>query len=115
MLISHLIANEYTAEAEEKRQYEISFIKNASDEIKKLLGIIDDKETRKQAEKLYDALYSSPVKSHPNLIQMEERIIRSITELVYAIAANDKEQTASLLSMLLSAVNERNARLKLLN
>lgn len=115
ILISNLIANERTAEAEEKRRYEISYVKNASMKVKSISKGIADKEVRRNVEKVYDALYTSPVKSHPNLEQMENRILSLINELEGEIATGSKDEIISLANSLLSAVNERNMRLKSLN
>jgi hypothetical protein len=115
MLISHMIANEYTADTEEKRQYQIEYVKNASAKLKGLLESIDDKEMKKKVERVYDAFYSSPVKSHPNLAQAESEILISINELGDVVSAGNKDRTISLANSLLIAINERNRRLKMLN
>lgn len=115
ILISHMIASERTADAEEKRQYEISYVKDASEKLKSLLEDIIDKEAKKKVERVYDAIYSSPVKSHSNLAQMENRILQSIVELDEAVSAGNKDTIISMANSLLGAVNERNMRLKTLN
>ena len=112
VLVANMIANEYTGNAEEERQPQIAFIKNASAQLKGLLENIDDKETKKAVEKVYDSLYSSPVKSHPNLAQMENRILQSIKELEYTVSTEDKDNIISSANLLLMTVNERNSRLK---
>jgi hypothetical protein len=114
-LISSMIANEHTADAEEKRQYQIEYVKDASAKIKSIAGRINDKGTKKKVEKVYDAIHSSPVKSHPNLAQMESRILLSINKLDDAVSGENKESIISLADSLLAAINERNSRLKKLN
>jgi signal transduction histidine kinase len=115
ILISHMIANEHTADAEEKRHSQIAYVKDASTKLKGLLENISDKEAKKKAEKVYDVIYSSPVKSHTDLIQMEERILASIDELENAVSTGNKGSIISLANTLLSVVNERNMRLRNLN
>ena len=115
IFISNMIANEKTADVEEKRQHQINYVKEASAKIKNLSDRIRDKETKKKVEKVYDALYSSPVKSHPDLSQIENRILLSINDLDTAASAGNKERMISLADSLLTAVNERNTRLKTLN
>jgi hypothetical protein len=115
IFISHLIANEHTADAEEKRQYQIAYVKDASIKLKSLLESISDKETKKKVEKVYDTIYSSSAKSHVNLAEIENRILQSINELEDAVSVNNKERIISLANMLLSDVNERNMRLRNLN
>ncbi|MCL2054365.1 MAG: hypothetical protein FWG90_08055 [Oscillospiraceae bacterium] len=108
IVVANMIANERTAEAEEKRQHQIAYVKEASVKIKGLLDKIDGKEERKIVTRVYDAIYSSPVKSHPNLIEIENRIIRSINELEHAVATGNKDDIISLANSLLPTINERN-------
>ena len=92
LLVTHMLANEWTADAEKERQVHISFIKDASAKMKGLVDSVSDKEVRKKVERVYDSLYSSPVKSHPELTSAEERILRSIRTLESAIAAGDRDE-----------------------
>jgi len=115
LLISNMIANEHTAEAIEKREHEIFYIKNAAAQLKKLLNIVTDREIKKNIERVYDVFYSSPVKSHPNVAQIEDNIARTINELEEAVMTKNKEKIISLSSSLLAAVSERNMLLKTLH
>ena len=115
LLVSHMIANEHTADAEEKRQFQIAYVKDVSEKLKGLLERISDKELKKKIESVYDAVYSSPVKSHPDLAQMEYSILQSVNELEDEISAGKKENIIFLANTLLSAVNERNLRLRNMN
>ena len=112
ILISNMIANEHTADAEEKRQYDISYVKDASARLKGLLDDVIDKEAKRRVERVYDAVYSSPVKSHSSLAQIENHILLSINELDEAISAGNKEQILSAADSLLIAVNKRNTQLR---
>jgi len=112
MLVSHLLSNEYTADTEEKRQVQIAYVKNASVKLKSLLEIVGDKEAKKKVERVYDAISTSPVKSHPNLAQTENRILQSVNDLERAIVEGDKEGIVSVANSLLLSVNERNNLLK---
>ena len=114
-LIANVIANERTAGAEAKRQVAISFIKDASAKLKGLLESIDDKEVKKKVEQVYDALYSSPVKSHPDLEQIETRILQSIYTLEEAIVAGNKDGIIFLAGSLETMIDERNRQLKMYN
>ena len=115
MLIANMIANEHTANAEVERLNQIEYVKDASARIKRMVEQINDKETKKKVEKVYDEIHSSPVKSHPDLAQMESHILLSINDLDDAISKENKESIISLASSLLAAINERNSRLKTLN
>ena len=111
-LISNMISNESTAKSEEMRSIQINYVKNASTKLKSLLDSIDDRAVKKKLERVYDSFYSSPVKSHPNLVEIENRILLSINELGEAISIGDGDRIASFADSLLTAVNERNTQLK---
>ena len=115
VLISNMIANEATADAEEKRQFHIEYVKEASAKTKGLADRVTDRKIKKKIERVYDAIHSSPVKSHPNLAQMESGILQAICKLEDAISDEDNESINSLAASLLADINERNIRLKLLN
>jgi hypothetical protein len=111
ILVSNMIANEHTADAEEIRQSQVDYVKRASAELKSVLEQITDKEAKKKVEKVYDALYSSPVKSRPDLAQTESQILMSIGALKNAAATGENENIISLSEFLLAAVNGRNRQL----
>ena len=115
ILVSNMLANEYTADAEEKRQPQIAYVKDASAKLKSLLENINDKEAKRKVERVYDAVYSSPIKSHPNLTDLESRILQSINELEQTISTGNKEHIISAANFLLSSINERNNLLKSLH
>jgi len=112
VLISNMIANEHTADTEEKSQSQIAFVKDASIKIKGLLELISDKETKKKVEQVYDTIYSSPVKTHPNLEQVEKRILQSINDIELAVTTENKDEIISISKSLLLSINERNNLLK---
>jgi len=115
VLISNKIANEWTAESEEKRQPQISYIKNASIKVKSLMERISDKEAKRTVERVYDILYTSPVKTHPDLESVEHHILQSIVALDDAVVAGDRDRIVALAEDLESMVTERNMRLRAYN
>ena len=112
VLLLHMIANETTAKAEKKRQYQIEYVKDASAKLKILLDRITDKEVKKTIERVYDAVYSSPVKSHPELMQIENHILQYINELEDIVSTGNKSKIVSLANTVLNMVNERNTSLR---
>jgi len=114
-LVSHLIANERTADAEEKRAVEIAYVKTASIKLKGMLDRVEDPEAAKKVEKVYDTVYSSPTKSDPSLEQQENFILQSIGQLEMAVIAGNAEHISSLADSLLISVNERNNQLQVIN
>jgi len=115
VLVTNMIANESTADAEEERQSQIDYIKKASARLEILVKNAKDGEIKKKLEKVYDEFCSSPVKSHPSLQQMEKRIMESIEEFEDVVASGNKEKIFSLSDTLLGTIKERNTRLKNLN
>jgi hypothetical protein len=115
ILISNMIANEHTADSEEKRKLQIDYVKQASAELKSIMDRITDKDARRKVEKVYDALYSSPAKSHPNVAQAESRILASIGLLKSAVLSGEKNEIVLMVDQLLIAIDERNRQLKMFN
>ena len=115
VLISNMKANEKTADAEERHQYQISYIKDASAKLKIILESLNDKNIKKRIEQVYDILSSSPVKSHPDLIQIENRIIQLINDLDAETSTGDTAKIIEMTNALMNAVNERKILLRTLN
>lgn len=115
ILISNMIANEHTANVEEKRQSQISFIKDSSVKLKNLMENTNDKSIKMKIEKVYDIISSSPVKSHRELMEVEYNIFQGINDLEDVINDNNKEKIITITDSLLTSVNERNMQLKTLN
>lgn len=114
VLFAHMIANEHTAESEEKRQSQVSYIKKSSAELQGVLESIVDKEVKKKIERVYNELNSSPIKSHPNLELQESQILILISDLADSVSSGCKDKTISLADLLHTAINERNRHLKAL-
>jgi len=123
VLIVTLIANEKTADAEEKRESEIAYVKDASVKLKGLSDNVQDRAAKRQVERVFDAVYSSPVKSHPDLAELETKILTSISGLEDAVYEEITEENADEVNKkiidsataLLKMVNERNEQLKTRN
>ena len=115
ILLVNMIANEKTADAEVKRQFQIAYVKDASAKLSLLKDKVSDKDLKKKVEKVYDAVYTSPIKSHPEIAQLESKILQSINELENAIMAEDTDAITTITDSLHGAITERNTRLKLFN
>lgn len=114
LLISNLIANEYTADSIEKHESEISYIKDAASRIKILLDKSSDKKANKEIEKAYDLIHSSPSKSHRSVEILEMEIKNIISELENAVTNDNVDEILQLTKKIISTTEERNRRLKLL-
>lgn len=112
LMMSNMIANERTAEAEEKRQYEIDYVKKAAAELASIMSGISDGDTRREIEKVHDAISTSPVKSHPSVLSLETQLLAGIAILRSVIRANKRESIIAQSDTLLTMINERNRQLK---
>jgi hypothetical protein len=110
-----MLANERTGVAEEQRQLEIAYVKDASKMLKRLMDKTHDKEIKKRIEVVYDIVYSSPVKSHPSVVENEERILQLISEFEDNIMIENNNCIVGIVNTLLNEVNERNRLLKTLS
>jgi len=111
-IVSNMFANEHTADAEEKRQPQIDYVKKASAQLKGVLERVADKNAKKKVERAYDTLSSSPVKSHPDLASLEDRILKFIHALENAVSAENSDTIIALAGSLETAIHERNRQLK---
>jgi signal transduction histidine kinase len=112
IFISHLIANEHTSDAIESRQKNIDFVKKYSSEINSIMNHCNDITDKKNIEKIYDALYTSPVRSNVQVIEVENDIINYINDLRNAVYSNKREAMINIVNELLNMVDERNRILK---
>ena len=115
ILVANMIANEHTAEVEEKRQSEIAYIKDASSKLKILLESISHTDTKKIVERVYDTINSSPVKSNPKAQDIEVCIIEFSNKLESAVRLENNESIISISNNLLDLINKRNNLLQSLN
>ena len=115
LLIANMIANERTAEAEEKQQAQVEYVKNSSSALQGLIDNIEDEDTKKAVRNVCDVLASSPVKSHPKLAPLETQIMKTVTDFSQEVADGNNEKIIALADDLLKQINERNRQLQLLN
>lgn len=115
MLISNLIANEYTADSVERHQDEVAYIKNAASRVKILMGKASDKKANKEIEKAYDILHSSPSRSVATVKLLEEEIKNKVTELEDAVAAGKTAAIITIAGEIVAKTEERNRKLKMYN
>ena len=115
LLISNMLANEGTAEAEEKRQFEIDYVKKTAAELASLMNGMNDGDARRKVETLYDAISVSPVKSHPSVLSLESQFLAGIANLRGAIRANKRESIIAQSEALLTVITERNRQLKFIH
>lgn len=115
MLISHMIANESTADSIERHEMELRYVKDASSKLKGIMDSISDKQLRKKVEKLYDLLHSSPAKSNNSVRDYELTVLELIDALEGSIDRNDIQAAEAIISKIERNANERNRYLKYRN
>lgn len=114
-LLSNLIANEHTAEAIEKREAELVYVKESSSYLKSILNKISDKTLYRKVEMVYDLIHGSPVKSSISVYEHEQEVTKQIQKLDLAVSRSDKESIVSISDKILNLAEERNRILKLRN
>lgn len=113
ILISHLLANESTADSVERREEEVSYIKTAASRVKALIGKLDNKKANKEVEKVYDLLHSSPTRTISSAHSLEMEIKNKISELEGVVATKDNDAVIALAGELLQTIEERNHKIRL--
>ena len=112
ILLSHLLANESTADSLERREEEVSYIKSASSRLKYLIGKLDSKKANREIEKVYDLLHASPTRTIASVHFLEMEIKNKISELESAVAAKDNDAVIVLSGELQQIVEERNRKIR---
>ena len=113
ILISHLLANESTADSVERREEEVSYVKTAASRVKALIGKLDNKKANKEVEKVYDSLHSSPTRMVSSAHSLEMEIKNKISDLEGVVAAKDNDAVITLAGELLQVIEERNRKIRL--
>lgn len=113
MLISNLIANEYTSDSVERHEDEVAYIKNAASRIKMLIGKTSDKKANKEIEKAYDLLHSSPSRSVATVKLLEEEIKNKVSELEDVVASNNTTAIINVSGEIISLTEERNRKIRI--
>ncbi len=115
LLISHLIANESTADSVERHEDEVAYIKTAASRVKALVGKATDKKANKEIERAYDLLHSSPTKSTSAVRYLESSVMSQISDLEDAVQAGETDLIIATAGEIISTMEERNRKLRLSN
>lgn len=115
LLISHLIANESTADSVERHEDEVAYIKTAASRVKALVGKATDRKANKEIERAYDLLHSSPTKSTSAVRYLESSVISQISDLEDAVQSGETDLIIATADEIISTMEERNRKLRLSN
>ena len=115
LLISHLIANESTADSVERHEDEVAYIKTAASRVKALVGKATDRKANKEIERAYDLLHSSPTKSTSTVRYLESSVMSQISDLEDAVQSGETDLIIATAGEIISTMGERNRKLRLSN
>ena len=115
LLISHLIANESTADSVERHEDEVAYIKTAASRVKALVGKATDRKANKEIERAYDLLHSSPTKSTSTVRYLESSVMSQISDLEDAVQSGETDLIIATAGEIISTMEERNRKLRLSN
>lgn len=113
LLLSHLIANEHTADSVERHEEEVTYIKTASSRVKALIGKANDKKANKEIEKAYDTLHSSPSKTVATVRSIESNVMNKVAELEGAVSDQDTATIITTAGEIVALMEERNRKIRL--
>lgn len=112
LLLSHVLANDATAESIVHRKDNLEFVLEASLRLKAIAGIIDDAELKKRVEQLYDIFHASPVKSSEFVRCYESVTLSLMDDLTDDIRNNAATNAKIILNSIEQNIKERNRNLK---
>lgn len=115
MLISHMIANEHTADSIERHEMELQYVKESSAKIKGIMGSVEDRKLKKQIEKAYDLIHGSQTKSNNAARDYELTVMDLLEVLEQNIKRNDLVAASTTLDKIIKNAEERNRRVHLGN
>ena len=113
-LLSNMIANEYTGAAVERHEAELQYVKVSSMRLKAVMEELGSGKTKKKVERVYDLIHSSPVKTHPQVADLEYKVFEELDRLESAAAQDNEAAVTESADRLVKLANERNRGLKLL-
>ena len=113
-IIKAKVAVSVVAGIDEKIKVQTFFIKSLTVDAEHLMNTSKTTELKALAKKVYEAVrYSDPV-SNAVLVEVEEKIQNSFCDFENAVTAEDYELASSTAEELLSLINIRNKKCKLL-
>lgn len=80
VLFGNMMADEHTAQAVEKHEVELIYVKESCSMLKAILSDISDKHLYRQVERAYDLIQASPVKSAASVHSIESQVINEIDQ-----------------------------------
>ena len=113
-LLTNMIADEHTGAASERREAELQYVKEVSMRLKAVMQDLGMGKTARELERAYDLIHSSPVKTNPQVADLEYAVFRELDHLEKAAAQNNEAAVIESADKLMKLAGERNRKLKLL-
>ncbi len=108
-------ANAHTNEEGARQSREARFLQNASSKVKFLRDGVEDLSAMRELDLLYNTIAASPIKSSPEVTDLEIRMLSQLSELEDAVDKKDYEAVKALCTKLSRGVQERNRVLQLVH
>ena len=115
LFLLNMLHNEHTADNEQRRAVEISFIKTASSKAKFLMNSTSDVALKNKLEKVYDLIHSSPSRSYPSVKELENNVMMMLGELGMVLEENNVDEANKLVRKIQYTMEERNRTVALSN
>lgn len=112
LLVTNMIANEKSAEEEEISEDEVKYIRNACYELNSLINKTEEKFLKKQLEKAYDIIHSSPAASNEDARVTEKQVMKMLGTIGAAVKAGNVEGAAACAEEIVELAEKRNRQVK---
>jgi len=114
-IVISMLVNEDTKNKNDSQKKEIEFIKGTSTRLKILLSDCSDNSLNKKIEKAFELIQSSPSKSDLSVSNIEEGIIKGISNLEEILDEDSTDKTLEIVDNIIKLTMKRNASLVDLN
>lgn len=112
LFISSVLTAETVSKKTKLQKTEINNIKNMSSALVELISKTDNKEVKKELNKAYDIISSSPTKSNPAAADLENEIKNIINKIDHALFSKQNDEAIALSRTIIILVQRRNNILK---
>lgn len=105
----------YTAQAAERHQDEMVYIRGCSMKLKELLSEVKGKNNYRKIQKLYDLISTSPARSCATTKSLENQVVRELECLENAVRSENDVLIDASVNKIERLANERNRILQVKN
>lgn len=102
------LSNHKTSENLELQKAERIYVKKCSADLKGIMDKVNNRETYKQIEKVYDFIHASPIKSNEQVMEYEIEVFRLIRDLDKYVEAQNIEAIQKTVDNIMKYASQRN-------